>query len=112
MAMPTVAAAAAVVPGVACGSSTRRVGVGNGNASAHAGGGCLAGGRRGAAAWVARARVAEAPPVAAEGSRQEAPAAPMVEIPVTCYQVFFFFWPLVLFMDPNFGNVVLYRRWI
>lgn len=90
MAMPTVAAAAAVVPGVACGSSTRRVGVGNGNASAHAGGGCLAGGRRGAAAWVARARVAEAPPVAAEGSRQEAPAAPMVEIPVTCYQVFFF----------------------
>ena len=25
---------------------------------------------------------------------------------------FFFFWPLVLFMDPNFGNVVLYRRWI
>nr|USI00455.1 F-box domain-containing protein [Oryza sativa Japonica Group] len=87
MAMPTVAAAAAVVPGVACGSSTRRVGVGNGNASAHAGGGCLAGGRRGAAAWVARARVAEAPPVAAEGSRQEAPAAPMVEIPVTCYQI-------------------------
>uniref|UniRef100_A0A0E0DK44 Uncharacterized protein n=1 Tax=Oryza meridionalis TaxID=40149 RepID=A0A0E0DK44_9ORYZ len=87
MAMPTVAAAAAVVPGVACGSSTRRVGVGNGNGSAHAGGGCLAGGRRGAAAWVARARVVEAPPMAAEGSRQEAPAAPMVEIPVTCYQI-------------------------
>jgi hypothetical protein len=34
-----------------------------------------------------RAGVAEDAPVAAEGSSQEAPAAPMVEIPVTCYQV-------------------------
>uniref|UniRef100_A0A0D9WB46 Uncharacterized protein n=1 Tax=Leersia perrieri TaxID=77586 RepID=A0A0D9WB46_9ORYZ len=90
MAMPTVSAAAvavavaaAICPGVACGSSARRGGVGNDN------GGCVAGGRRGAAAWVARARVAEAAPVAAEGSRQEAgpAAAAMVEIPVTCYQI-------------------------
>lgn len=81
MVMPTVAsaAAAALHPAV----STRRVGVGSGNASTLAGG-CLAGGgRRGAV----RARVAEAAPVAAEGGRQEAPAAPMVEIPVTCYQI-------------------------
>jgi len=80
--MPTVAsaAAAALHPAV----STQRAGVGNGNASLAAGG-RLAGGGRGPAL---RARVAEAAPVAAEGGRQEAhPAAPMVEIPVTCYQV-------------------------
>ncbi|KAJ1273462.1 hypothetical protein BS78_06G282600 [Paspalum vaginatum] len=77
MVMPTVTSAA-VHPAL----STRRVGVGNGNASAAAVG-YLAGGRRGAL----RARVAEAAPVAAEGSRQEAPTAPMVEIPVTCYQI-------------------------
>ena len=54
-------------------------------ASSLAAGGRLAGGGRGPAL---RARVAEAAPVAAEGGRQEAhPAAPMVEIPVTCYQV-------------------------
>jgi hypothetical protein len=79
MAMPTVAAAAAALhPAV----STRRVGVGNGYASA-APGGYLAGCRRGAV----RARVADAAPVAAERGRQEAPAAHVVEIPVTCYQV-------------------------
>ncbi|TVU16578.1 hypothetical protein EJB05_40149 [Eragrostis curvula] len=82
MAMPTVAAAAALHPAV----STRRVGVGNGNAPAAAGG-YVAGCRRGAAACVVRARVAEAAPVATETGRQEAPAAPMVEIPVTCYQI-------------------------
>ena len=83
MVMPTVAsaAAAALHPAV----STRRAGVRNGNASSLAAGGRLAGGGRGPAL---RARVAEAAPVAAEGGRQEAyPAAPMVEIPVTCYQV-------------------------
>jgi hypothetical protein len=85
MVMPTVASAAAASlhPVV----STRRLGVGDGNAFP------AAGGRRAAAAAAGsvRARVAEAAPVAAEGSRQreaqEAPAAPMVEIPVTCYQV-------------------------
>ncbi|CAN6250651.1 unnamed protein product [Urochloa humidicola] len=84
MVMPTVASAAAASlhPAV----STRRLGVGNGNASGAAAG-FLAGGRRAAAAGPVRARVAEAAPVAAEGSRQEAPAAPMVEIPVTCYQM-------------------------
>lgn len=84
MVMPTVAsaAAAALHPAI----STRRAGVvGNGIASAAAAGGRLAGGGRGA---VVRARVAEAAPVAAEGGRLEAPpAAPMVEIPVTCYQM-------------------------
>ncbi|KAL5216928.1 hypothetical protein ABZP36_008329 [Zizania latifolia] len=90
MEMPTLAAAAAAAvlhSGLSCGSSTRRVGVGNGNASTYLGGGYLAGGRRWAAAGAVRARVAAAAPVVAEGSRQEAPAAPMVEIPVTCYQV-------------------------
>ncbi|GJN01332.1 hypothetical protein PR202_ga18591 [Eleusine coracana subsp. coracana] len=82
MAMPTVAAAAALHPAV----STRRAGVGNGNASTTAGG-CLAGCRRGVAAWAVRARVADAAPVATESGRLEAPAAPMVEIPVTCYQI-------------------------
>jgi hypothetical protein len=84
MAMPTVAAAATLHPTI----STRRVGVGNGNASATAGR-YLAGCWRGAAACACavRARVADAPPVANESGRQEAPAAPMVEIPVTCYQV-------------------------
>jgi len=83
MVMPTVASAAvaALHPAV----STRCAGVRNGNASSLAAGGRLAGGGRGPAL---RARVAEAAPVAAEGGRQEAhPAAPMVEIPVTCYQV-------------------------
>ena len=84
MVMPTVASAAAAALHQAV--STRRLGVGSGNASA-APGGFLAGGRRPAAAGLVRARVAEAAPVAAEGSRQDAPAAPMVEIPVTCYQV-------------------------
>ncbi|RLM73803.1 plastid division protein CDP1, chloroplastic [Panicum miliaceum] len=84
MVMPTVASAAAAALHQAV--STRRLGVGNGNASAAAVG-FLAGGRRAAAAGLVRARVAEAAPVAAEGSRQEAPAAPMVEIPVTCYQI-------------------------
>ncbi|XP_062227150.1 plastid division protein CDP1, chloroplastic-like isoform X2 [Phragmites australis] len=77
MAMPTVAAV--LHPAVALPCSTRRVGVGNGNASA--------GGRRGSATGAVRARVAEAAPVAAESGRQEALAAPMVEIPVTCYQI-------------------------
>jgi hypothetical protein len=100
MVMPTVAsaAAAALHPAI----STRRVGVvGNGIASAAAAGGRLAGGGRGA---VVRARVAEAAPVAAEGGRLEAPpAAPMVEIPVTCYQVNG--WSrLVCFIDCNFEN--------
>ncbi|KAL6844364.1 hypothetical protein ACP4OV_026037 [Aristida adscensionis] len=92
MAMPTVASAsaspaAAAVAGLHPAVSARRGGVGSGNASAAAGAGGwhVAGGRRGAAV---RARVAEAAPVAAEGGRQEAhPAAPMVEIPVTCYQI-------------------------
>ncbi|KAG2575678.1 hypothetical protein PVAP13_7KG376000 [Panicum virgatum] len=84
MVMPTVASAAAAALHQAV--STRRLGVGSGNASA-APGGFLAGGRRPAAAGLVRARVAEAAPVAAEGSRQDAPAAPMVEIPVTCYQI-------------------------
>ncbi|RCV14913.1 hypothetical protein SETIT_3G016800v2 [Setaria italica] len=84
MVMPTVASAAAASlhPAV----STRHLGVGSGNAFLAAGG-FLAGGLRAAAAGSVRARVAEAAPVAAEGSRQEAPAAPMVEIPVTCYQI-------------------------
>jgi hypothetical protein len=80
MAMPTVAAAAAALHSAVW---TRRVGVGNGDASA-APGGYLAGCWRGAV----RARVADAAaPVAAERGRQEAPAAHVVEIPVTCYQV-------------------------
>lgn len=98
MAMPTVAAAAALHPAV----STRRVGVGNGNASAPAGG-CLVGCRRGAAAWAVRARVADAAPVATESGRQEAPAAPVVEIPVTCYQVD------CLSTSPLFVNCLLSR---
>jgi hypothetical protein len=84
MAMLTVAAAAALHPTI----STRRVGVGNGNASAAAGR-FLDGCRRGAAAsaCAVRARVADAPPIANESGRQEPPAAHIVEIPVTCYQV-------------------------
>ncbi|PAN40738.1 hypothetical protein PAHAL_7G336800 [Panicum hallii] len=84
MVMPTAASAAAAALHQAV--STRRLGVGNGNASAAAGG-FPASCRRAAAAGLVRARVAEAAPVAVEGSRQEAPAAPMVEIPVTCYQI-------------------------
>ncbi|XP_062183654.1 plastid division protein CDP1, chloroplastic-like isoform X2 [Phragmites australis] len=83
MAMPTVAsatAAAALHPAVASPCSVRRASVGIGNASAF-GGGCLAGGRQRAATRAVRATVA------AESGRQEAPAAQMVEIPVTCYQI-------------------------
>ncbi|KAF8660420.1 hypothetical protein HU200_058003 [Digitaria exilis] len=84
MVTPTVASAAgaALHPAV----SARRLGLGSGNASTAAGG-FLTGGRRAAAAGSVRARVAEAAPVAEEGTRQEAPATPMVEIPVTCYQI-------------------------
>uniref|UniRef100_A0ACD5WPC8 Uncharacterized protein n=1 Tax=Avena sativa TaxID=4498 RepID=A0ACD5WPC8_AVESA len=82
MAMPTVAAVLLHPSAVAApSSSARRAGPGPGNGNASVGNG--AGARRGAAV---RARVAA--PAAAEGcSRQEAPAAPAVEIPVTCYQI-------------------------
>jgi hypothetical protein len=66
--------------------STRRAEViGDDNASSTALGGRLTGDNQGT---VVRARVAKGTHVVVEGGRQEAPlAAPIVEIPVTCYQV-------------------------
>jgi hypothetical protein len=55
------------------------------NVSSAALGGRLTGDSRGT---LVRARVAKATQVVGEGGRQEEPlAAPIVEIPVTCYQV-------------------------